>query len=239
MTYYKFTGTNGTATSGNGYKWPLPRKNDDGSWTPGKWTRKIKDIELCESGYHFTDSDWLAGWIDAELYEVEIMGDFDASTDTPTKYVCHKARLVRRIEAWDEKSARLFAVRCARDAMLLVKSPDPRSVAAIDTAEKYANGDASQEDLAAARDAARVVARVVAWDAARDAAWAAARDAARAAARDAARDAAWDAAGAAARDAARAAATDAAEDAQVAAAGGAAWVSARHAASDTAWAAAR
>jgi hypothetical protein len=53
----------------------------------------------------------------------------------------------------------------------------------LDVAERFANGNATQEELAAARDAA--------WAAARDAAWAAC-----AAARDAARDAC-----AAARDA--------------------------------------
>jgi hypothetical protein len=60
---------------------------------------------------------------------------------------------------------------------------DDRSKRALDVAWRHSNGDATDEELAAARDAARAAA----WDAARAAAW----DAARAAARDAARDAAW------------------------------------------------
>jgi hypothetical protein len=197
----KFTGKNGETHGG--YKWPLPTKNADGTWKPGKWTRKITgQLEACENGYHYTDSDWCAAWIDAELYEVEISGETISSSVTPVKHVCRRARLVRKIETWNDKIARLFAVRCARDAISFVKNPDPRSIAAIDTAEKYANGQATGEDLAAARDAA--------WDAARDAAWDAARDAARDAAWDAARDAARDAAWAAARAAAWAAAWDAA-----------------------------
>jgi hypothetical protein len=68
---------------------------------------------------------------------------------------------------------------------------DDRPRKAIEVARRYARGEATQEELAAA--------------------WAAARDAARAAARAAAWDAAWDAARAAAWDAARAAAWDAAE----------------------------
>ena len=97
------------------------------------------------------------------------------------------------------REMRLFAVDCARSVQHLMT--DPRSVAALDVAERHADGHATDDELAAARDAA--------WDAARDAAW----DAAWAAAWDAARDAAWDAAWAAAWDAARAAARAAAWDA--------------------------
>ena len=103
---------------------------------------------------------------------------------------------------------RLFAVRCARRVQHLMT--DPRSVAALDVAERHARGEATDAELAAAsaaaRDAAWAAARAAAWDAAwdaaRDAAWAAAWDAAW----DAARDAAWDAARDAAWAAARAAA---------------------------------
>jgi hypothetical protein len=92
---------------------------------------------------------------------------------------------------------RLYAVWCARQVQHLMT--DARSVAALDVAERYAHGTASNQELAAAGDAARDAAWAAAGAAARAAAWAAAR----AAARDAARAAAW----AAARDAARAAQT--------------------------------
>jgi hypothetical protein len=88
-----------------------------------------------------------------------------------------------------DREARLYAVWCARQVQHLMT--DQRSLAALDVAERHANGEATDEELAAARAAA--------CDAARDAAWAAARDAAWAAARDAARAAAWAAARAAAR----------------------------------------
>ena len=102
------------------------------------------------------------------------------------------------------REMRLYAVWCARRVQSLVK--DPRSVTALDVAERYANGAASNDELAAAWAAARDAASAAAWAAARDAAsaaaWDAAWDAARAAARAAARDDAWDAARAAARAAA-------------------------------------
>ena len=111
-----------------------------------------------------------------------------------------------------EREMRLYAVWCARQVQHLMT--DPRSVAALDVAERHANGEATDEELAAAWDAA--------WDAARDAAWYAARAAAWDAAWAAARAAAWDAARGAAGAAARAAARAAAWDAAKGAAGGAA-----------------
>ncbi|MCA8385327.1 hypothetical protein LGN11_06540 [Burkholderia multivorans] len=122
-----------------------------------------------------------------------------------------------------DRDIRLFAVWCARQVEHLME--DHRSKDALNVAERFANGDASDEELAAAWAAA--------WDAA-GAAWVAARDAAWAAARDAA----WAAAGAAARDAAGAA-WAAARDAARAAAGVAAWVAAWDAAGAAAWDAAR
>lgn len=54
---------------------------------------------------------------------------------------------------------------------------DQRSKDALNVAERFANGNATQSDLDAARAAAWAAARAAAWDAARDAAGAAARDA--------------------------------------------------------------
>lgn len=98
-----------------------------------------------------------------------------------------------------DRDIRLFAVWCARQVEHLMQ--DQRSKDALDVAERFANGDASDEELAAAWDAAGAAAGDAAGDAAWDAAWAAAWAAARAAAWDAAWAAAWDAAWDAARDA--------------------------------------
>jgi hypothetical protein len=120
------------------------------------------------------------------------------------------------------REIRLYAVWCARQVQHLTK--DQRSIDALDVAERFANGQATKNELDIARDAAGAVGdatrtaawatRTAAW-AARAAAWAtrtaagAVGDAAGAAAwavraaRDAAGAAAW--AARAARDAARAA----------------------------------
>jgi len=60
-----------------------------------------------------------------------------------------------------QRDMRLYAVWCARQVQHLMK--DQRSIDAIDVAERHANGQATDDELTAARDAA----------------WAAARDAAR------------------------------------------------------------
>lgn len=72
-----------------------------------------------------------------------------------------------------DREIRLYAVWCARQVQHLMT--DERSIAALDVAERHADGEATNEELAAARDAA----------------WAAGGAAALAAARDAAWDAAW------------------------------------------------
>lgn len=69
---------------------------------------------------------------------------------------------------------RLFAVFCARRVAHL--NPDPRVAAAIEVAERYARGEASDQELAAAWASARDAAWAAAWAAASDAvsaAWAA------------------------------------------------------------------
>ena len=105
---------------------------------------------------------------------------------------------------------RKLAVLVSLEVLHLME--DNRSVHALEVAWLHACGEASEGELAAARDAARAAA----WDAAGDAARGAARGAAWDAARYAAWAAAWDAAWAAAR--------------------GAAWAAARGAASAAAWA---
>ena len=123
-----------------------------------------------------------------------------------------------------DREIRLYAVWCARQVQHLMT--DPRSLVALDIAEQYANGEATQAKLAAAEDAAWAAAdgaagtaRAAAWTAA----WAAADGDAAWAATEAATEAATMAAGAAteaatmaAAMATRGAACDQAKNAQAA-----------------------
>ena len=128
--------------------------------------------------------------------------------------------VVLREGVLDAKTLRLFAVWCARQVEHLLTGE--RSKQAIEVAEKYANGQATDEELAAAwADAAATAAAADAATAA--AAWVATRTAADAADADAA-DAAW-----AAREAAAAAWSAAAWSAAAATRSAAAWGAARDA----------
>ncbi len=71
-----------------------------------------------------------------------------------------------------DRELRLFAVWCARQVQHLMS--DPRSVDAIDVAERYADGKATDDELAAARAAASAAAWAAA--SARDSAWVAQAD---------------------------------------------------------------
>ena len=129
--------------------------------------------------------------------------------------------------AYDKRVIRHIACDCAEGVLPIYerhRPDDRRPRDAIAVARRYADGEATEEEMVAAGAAAELAAGDAAELAAGDAACAAARaataaeDATEDAAWVAAADAAWDAAGAAAWDAAEDAAKDAAEDAARAAA---------------------
>jgi hypothetical protein len=209
MKAYKFTGYGGATY--NGFIWPLPTADGPGEWVEvGKRARKaLITAELCTRRVlHATDAAHLLDWLNAEMYEVEI--DESRGVIVADKIGFRRGRLVRRIEAWNEWTARTFACDCAEDA-LQYADDDSRSTleCAIYVARCHADGEASKEELAAAGAAARAAVR----DAAGAAARAAAGAAAGAAARDAAGAATWAATWAAAWDATWAAARAAVRDA--------------------------
>ena len=93
---------------------------------------------------------------------------------------------LRAVDGHD-REMRLYAVACARRVQHLMT--DPRSINALDVAERHANGEATDEELEAAWAAAldaRSAAGASAWAATRAAAWAVSGVAAWSAARDAA-----------------------------------------------------
>ena len=203
MTYYKYLSTDGTAFHGGNGRWSLPTQNDDGTWDPGDWMPPVEGpIVPCINGYHLCQSNDLLDWFAPALYIAEGRGD---SVRDGNKTVFREARLLRPVEAYTECMLRLFACDCAEHVLELFESqcPDddrPRNCIAV--TRRYVSGDASDEELAAARDAALVAgdaAGDAAWVAARDAAWVAG-DAARATARVAARVAARAAGDAAERE---------------------------------------
>ena len=160
----KFLNAGGVSPN-QGFKWKLPTA--DG---PGEWMRDYKTKPLlCQRGWHWCEARHSLGWLAAECYVIEPRGVIVQGDD---KNVSQGARLLRRVDAWNETTARLFAADCA-EAVVHLCGDDPRPRAAIDTARRFARGTATRDELAAAGAAARDAAWAAARDAARDAAWAA------------------------------------------------------------------
>ena len=156
--------------------------------------QQIKDFNPCYDPIKFIPKNW-------EGTALDILN----ITECP---INDRLWVVLRNEFFSDKELRLFAVWCARTALSIPGNENKICSNTCDVAERYANGNATYEELAAASDAAWAAARAAARDAARAAAWAAARDAARAAAWAAASEAALSAASDAASEAALAAARD-------------------------------
>jgi len=170
MKYYKILNKNRESCHGGECKWAYR-----------KWMPHIDNIEACRRGYHVCREQDLVYWLNEAIWEVEIKGE---TIELDDKVVASDARLVRKIKAWNEKAARLFACDCAEHVLKYARKQDRATLEnTIAVARRFANGKATKDELADA------------WDAAWDAAWAAALDDARAAALDdaraAARAAAW------------------------------------------------
>ena len=218
VTLYKVTREDGRSMHGG-----------TGRWTPGRWRSVSGPLVPCRNGLHLCRPQDLVHWLGPVIWEAEADGEVVEAED---KVVARRARVLRRVEAWDDRAARLFAAACAEDALPFA-DPAQRPVleGAIAAARAFAEGRATEADLSAARSAAESAAESAAWSAARSsarsaawsAAWSAARSAARSAAWSAARSSAWSAA----RSSAWSAAESAAESAARSAARSAAWSSAR------------
>ena len=151
MAYYKVLKSDGSCVNGGVGKWHLPKKKKDGTWTPGKWMPEIEgELELCENGYHICRTADLVHWLDEAIFEVEYDGEI---VEDDNKCVVRKARLLRRVESWNKKSARLFAADCAEHVLHIYEKEfpdDDRPRKAIQAARDYANEKITKDELAAA-----------------------------------------------------------------------------------------
>ena len=142
-------------------------------------------IELCESGLHASVKldDALSFAPGPILCRVRCQGRVKRGDD---KLVCSRRTVLWMLDA--SRVLRLWGCWCIRNTKLQDGRTvwdlltDIRSRNAVEVAERFAVGQATEQELAAAWAAARAAAWDAAWDAARDAARAAARAAAWAAA---------------------------------------------------------
>ena len=117
--------------------------------------KDIRDLDPCyDPGRHISE-DWRGTVIDI------------LKLDGPS----HEDKIWVVTHLIDDKTNRLFAGWCAREALKLAKDPDQRSIEACNVAERFANGQATKEELAAAWSAAWYAAASAAESAAESAAW--------------------------------------------------------------------
>jgi hypothetical protein len=119
---------------------------------------KIRAFSPCQSGWTKLLAHLGKTSGDDELLPFSVILESNGLDDA--LWCCHTAPEYDR--EW-----RLYAVWCIRQVQHLMR--DPRSIAALDVAERFANGQAREEELDAARAAARSAARAAEWAAARSA----------------------------------------------------------------------
>lgn len=93
MILFKFLGR-GRVALYTGHKWPV-----------AEWVEADGPLNLCANGPHACRAVNLPGWIDDELWLIELDGDQETHDDI---VVAQRARLVRRVDAWDEQAMREF-----------------------------------------------------------------------------------------------------------------------------------
>ena len=154
-------------------------------WEIGKTMRVEGPLVPCETGLHGWPLFGLLNFTGERLVRVEIGAEYVWHGDGGDRKIVARAMTpVELIEAYNDRTLRLFAADCAERVLPLFEQQRPndnRPRQAVETARRFANGEATRDELAAAWDAAWDAAWAAAWVAAGDAAWDAAWDAARAA----------------------------------------------------------
>jgi len=86
------------------WRWPLPC---DGQ--PGEWVQADGPIALCTNGVHAASTEQLPHWLGMELWEIELDGEIIRDK---AALIASRARLVRKITAWDDPMRQQYARWC-------------------------------------------------------------------------------------------------------------------------------
>lgn len=108
------------------------------NWTTEEFCRKF---EACTAGMRFA----LKFKTMRECYAALLAGEAGEKSAAWTIWAATRKGVM------SDRDLRLFAVRCARRVQHLMK--DQRSIDALDVAERYANGEATEDELTAATEA--------------------------------------------------------------------------------------
>lgn len=103
MSAYKFLAS-GAVGLFSRHKWPTPAGD-----VPGEWVRVEGELRPCLNGIHACSASRLVEWLDEELWEIELDGSV---LEDDGELMAPAARLLRRIEGWNEGCARAFVSHC-------------------------------------------------------------------------------------------------------------------------------
>jgi hypothetical protein len=141
---YKFLCAGGVGPFSR-YAWPLPRDGRPGAWVSGG-TGSL----LCQTAVHACRVRDLPWWLQDELWEAELDGEVSGGRH---KITAPRARLLRRVAAWDAACAQRFADACA------VRARDHAATALERAGAEHAAAQLREATgNRALRDAARVAA---------------------------------------------------------------------------------
>lgn len=92
----------------SGWHWPLPEHGQ-----PGEWVAAEGELRLCHNGIHASTVQQLPHWIGMELWDIELAGEI---RHEEAAVLASRARLVAKVEAWDEPMRKRFATWCLERA---------------------------------------------------------------------------------------------------------------------------
>jgi hypothetical protein len=133
----------------------MPYHGGSGRWRVGRPRSVRGELVPCHNGIHVVSLEQLLRWAGPAIHPVtsisdEIVHDGDKS-------VARRATIGPAYPTWNERTARLFACDCAERVLPIYEERypgDERPRRAIETTRRFANGDATREELYAAADAA-------------------------------------------------------------------------------------
>ena len=150
MQLYKVLGADGAPHHGGYGKWHLPYDNQPGDWMPPI----IGELVQCRNGYHLCRADQLLMWLGPTVWRAEYLGEY---LDAEDKIVVRQARLLSRVETWNERTGRLLAADFAEHVLPVFKRHHPNDLRprkTIETIRRFANGEATRGELGAAESEA-------------------------------------------------------------------------------------
>ena len=150
MRYFAVSDVDGRFLDGQELSWPLPEGEGPGQWLP----TVERDLVTYENGYEVYTPKQLLQYLGPAIWEVEVRGEL---LETGKVTMVREARIIAPTH-WNERTARLFACDCADRALKGERKAgrklDERSSDAVQVARHCAEGQATEQELIAARDAA-------------------------------------------------------------------------------------